>query len=113
MLDKIFSIIDKIIPDPKAKLDFIMQMLGVARDQDKIAQDGTNVPGWKRLLCWSATISILYHYVFADVITWSLNLCGANVYLPPLPQDWIETCLPILGYSGILFFISAAKGLKK
>lgn len=113
ILDAVFKIVDKLIPDPgakaQAKLDILkMEQEGAFRELDAdlklaLAQAEINkteaasgdpfTSGWRPFIGWVCGVGFAVQFVFGPLATWVVALYGKSVTFPEMDT---ATMMPLL-----------------
>lgn len=109
------SLIDKLIPDPKAKAEALLKLeelrqsgdLAVIAGQNKIneveaASANTFVAGWRPFIGWICGSALAMQFVIAPMVTWGSTLANHPVTLPAMQTELLTTLLiGMLGLGGM------------
>lgn len=113
ILDAVFKIVDKLIPDPQAKaqakLDVLrMEQEGYFKELDAdlqlaLAQANINkaeaeskdpfTSGWRPFIGWVCGVGFAVQFVFGPLATWVVALYGKSVTFPEMDT---ATMMPLL-----------------
>lgn len=123
LIPAITTILDKIIPDPKASADAKLELLKLAQAGDLAALDAemklalgqievnkaeasTDLfrGGWRPFAGWVCGIGLGYNFLVRPLLPWIVNAFGGNV--PDLPEIDINTLM------GLLFGMLGLGGLR-
>jgi hypothetical protein len=113
LIPAVATILDKAIPDPKAKAEAQIKMMEMAQkgelavlDADlKLALGQMEVNkveastdlfrgGWRPAVGWVSVAGLFYNFIVQPILPWLVSLFGADV--PPLPDIDNETLLVLL-----------------
>lgn len=109
------KLIDKLIPDPKAKAEALQKLqelqqagdLQVIADQvsiNKIEAASTNmfIAGWRPWVGWVSGSGLAFQFVLSPFIEWGMALAGHPTKLPTLDNSLLTTLLVgLLGLGGM------------
>lgn len=109
------SLIDKLIPDPKAKAEALLKLeelrqsgdLAVIAGQNKIneieaANANVFVSGWRPFIGWICGAALAMQFVVAPVVMWGSTLANHPVSLPAMQTELLTTLLiGMLGLGGM------------
>jgi hypothetical protein len=118
IIDGIFKIVDKILPDPQAKAQAQLEILRMnqagefkeietdlqlALGQIEINKIEASAPdlfrgGWRPAVGWTCVIGLLYTYLLQPLLSWGSGI----VSVPAPPQLDLQELLVLLG--GLLGF---------
>jgi Holin of 3TMs, for gene-transfer release len=124
VLSPIFTIIDKLIPDPAAKAAAQLKAVELAQSGDISLNEGqikVNVveaasptifiSGWRPFAGWVCGVGLLYDFLLRPLITWSTAMAGHPTEAPALDIEALMTLLlGMLGLSGMRSY-DKAKGV--
>lgn len=124
IIDGLFKIIDKVIPDPQAKLEaqreaIRMQQEGELKqmeselqlamgqiDTNKIEAGASDLfrGGWRPAVGWTCVIGLFYVYLLQPLLTWVSGI--ASVPAPPVLdlQQLLVLLGGLLGFGGMRMF---------
>lgn len=123
-LDVAGKLIDKLIPDPKAKLEATQRLLELQQSGElqqmaqqveinkiEAASPSKWSSGWRPGVGWTCVAGLAIIVVIGPLISWGTRLAGHPVDPPPIDTSMVMTLLvPMLGI-GTLRSIDKAKGV--
>lgn len=109
------KLIDKLIPDPKAKAEALQKLaemeqtgdLAVIAGQNKIneieaASSNVFVAGWRPFIGWVCGSALAFQLVIRPLFMWGAELAGRPVALPLMETELLTTLLVgMLGLGGM------------
>lgn len=124
IIDGIFNIIDKVVPDKNAaeKMKNEIQMLALTQAHEEIkgqleinkqeaAHSSIFVAGWRPSIGWVCSMALFYKYIGNPIFEWVIALKGLTVKAPVLEAGELFTLvLGMLGM-GTLRTFEKMKGL--
>lgn len=115
LLGIVGKVLDKIIPDPKAKADALLALQKLQQDGDlaviagqvdinKVEAASTNlfIAGWRPFIGWICGIGLGYDFLLRPLLTWITALIGKGTAPPSLDTSTLVTLLiGMLGLGGM------------
>jgi len=118
IIDIIGKIVDKVVPDPQAKMELQLELAKLADAQaerehkeltgqievNKVeaAHGSIFVAGWRPFIGWSAGAGVAWSFVVAPVVEWASRLLGWKGSMPELDGSQLMTLvLALLGMGGL------------
>lgn len=118
IIDIIGKIVDKVVPDPQAKMELQLELAKLADAQaerehkelagqievNKVeaAHSSIFVAGWRPFIGWSAGSGVAWSFVVAPVVEWVSRLLGWKGSMPELDSSQLMTLvLALLGMGGL------------
>lgn len=116
ILDNVFGIIDKIIPDKDAaqtakdeltkqvmSQEFQLQLGQIEINKAEAQHQSIFVAGWRPFIGWVCGVALAYHFLGYHLIAWALALAGkSTAAMPVLKTDYLfELVLAMLGMGGL------------
>ena len=122
LIPAISNLLDKIIPDPKARekaksellksaheLDIEELRLALSADQmqaDINKQEATSsslfVSGWRPFIGWVCGVAFAYHFIVQPIMAFAIYNIGGKVQLPAFDMQTLSTVLMgMLGLGGL------------
>jgi hypothetical protein len=109
------KLIDKLIPDPKAKADALQKLQELQQSGDLAVIAGQNdinkieasnptlfVSGWRPAVGWICAGALAFQLVIAPLIMWGSTLVGHQVVFPIMQTELLTTLLiGMLGLGGM------------
>lgn len=109
------TLIDKLLPDPKAKADAIQKLeelrqngdLEVIRQQSEInkieaANPKLFVSGWRPFIGWVCGSTLAFQLVLGPMVMWGTTLAGHPIAIPVMQTELLTTLLiGMLGLGGM------------
>lgn len=119
IIDVVGKVIDKVIPDPQAKMDFQLKLTQIADQEaarahdEEMGQISTNtaeasnpnlfVAGWRPFIGWVGGVALAYSFVVSPVASWSAQVIfHYHGTFPSLDTGQLmDLVMGMLGFGGL------------
>lgn len=115
VLDLGKTLIDKLIPDPKAKAEATQKLLEMQQNGDLAVIAGQNrineieaassnpfVAGWRPFIGWVCGLALAVQLVVGPLATWGAGLAGHPIAFPKMETELLTTLVvSMLGLGGM------------
>lgn len=115
ILDVGKALIDKLIPDPKAKAEATQKLLEMQQSGDLAVIAGQNdinkieaanpnlfVSGWRPFIGWVCGSALAVQLVAGPLLQWGTNLAGHPITFPAMQTELLTTLvISMLGLGGM------------
>lgn len=115
IIDTVLKIVDKVIPDPKAKAEVMLELQKLEQSGDLAVITGQNeinkieaanpnlfVSGWRPAVGWTLAAGLSILLVLGPLLSWGSALAGRPIEPPMMPTEVLMTLSTVLlGMSGL------------